>query len=150
MTSIRRAERRDLASIVGLLADDVLGQSRELVSDPLPSEYGTAFDAIDADPNQLLAVMVEDDQPIGTLQISFIPGLARRGAWRGQIEAVRVASIRRSEGLGEKMFAWAIAECRKRGCAFVQLTTDRHRADAHRFYERLGFEPTHIGYKLTL
>jgi GNAT superfamily N-acetyltransferase len=110
----------------------------------------TAFDAIDADPNQLLAVMVEDDQPIGTLQISFIPGLARRGAWRGQIEAVRVASDRRSEGLGEKMFAWAIAECRKRGCAFVQLTTDRHRADAHRFYERLGFEPTHIGYKLTL
>jgi GNAT superfamily N-acetyltransferase len=150
MPSIRRAERRDLASIVGLLADDVLGQSRELVSDPLSSDYVTAFDAIDADPNQLLAVMVEDDQPIGTLQISFIPGLARRGAWRGQIEAVRVASDRRSEGLGEKMFAWAIAECRKRGCAFVQLTTDRHRADAHRFYERLGFEPTHIGYKLTL
>ena len=87
---------------------------------------------------------------IGTLQLTFIPGLSRNGAKRGQIEAVRIVSDRRGGKLGEAMFAWAIRECRERGCSLVQLTTDKARPDAHRFYDRLGFEPTHIGYKLEI
>lgn len=150
MTTIRRAKHSDLPAIVALLADDVLGRSRETVSDPPATEYQSAFEAIDSDPNQLLVVMLDDEEVVGTLQLTFVPGLARRGALRGQIEAVRIASNHRGEGLGERLFGWAIAECRKRGCALVQLTTDRNRPDAHRFYERLGFDPTHIGYKLRL
>jgi GNAT superfamily N-acetyltransferase len=150
MPEIRRADRNDVPAIVALLADDTLGQSREIVSDPPADEYLAAFEAIDTDPNQLLAVMVGGGEIVATLQLSFIPGLARRGALRGQIEAVRVASNRRGQGLGERLFAWAIGECRRRGCQFVQLTTDRSRSDAHRFYNRLGFEPSHVGYKLKL
>jgi GNAT superfamily N-acetyltransferase len=147
---VRRATRSDLPAIIALLADDELGKTRDVASDTPGPEYVSAFDAIDADPNQFLAAMIEDDQVVGTLQLSFLPGLSRRGAWRGQIEAVRIARSKRSEGLGEKLMQWAIGECRNRGCGLVQLTTDRSRADAHRFYDRLGFEPTHIGYKLTL
>ena len=120
------------------------------MSDPPADEYSAAFEAIDKDPNQFLAVMVDGSEVVGTLQLTFIPGIARRGALRGQIEAVRIASNRRGESLGERLIEWAIAECRARNCAFVQLTTDRSRTDAHRFYDRLGFEPTHIGYKLKL
>jgi GNAT superfamily N-acetyltransferase len=87
---------------------------------------------------------------VGTLQLSFIPGIAHTGTWRGQIEAVRIAADRRSSGLGQEMFEWAIAQCRGRGCRLVQLTTDKSRPDAHRFYERLGFVASHLGYKLTL
>ena len=108
------------------------------------------FRAIDADPNQYLAVMTERGAVVGTLQLTFIAGLSRRGALRGQIEAVRVAASRRGAGLGQELFEWAIAECRARGCRTVQLTTDRSRADAHRFYERLGFVASHVGYKLAL
>lgn len=150
MSEIRRAERADLPAIIRLLADDMLGRSRETVSDPPAREYLDAFDAIDRDSNQLLAVMVDGSEVVATLQLTFLPGLARRGALRGQIESVRVASTRRGEGLGERLFDWAIAECRRRGCSVVQLTTDRSRSDAHRFYDRLGFEPSHIGYKLRL
>ena len=150
MSEIRRAERADLPAIIRLLADDMLGRSRETVSDPPAREYLDAFDAIDRDSNQLLAVMVDGSEVVATLQLTFLPGLARRGALRGQIESVRVASTRRGEGLGERLFDWAIAECRRRGCSVVQLTTDRSRSDAHRFYDRLGFEPSHIGYKLNL
>ena len=103
-----------------------------------------------ADPNQLLIVAVFDGRIIGTLQLSFIPGLARRGALRGQIEAVRIAADYRNVGLGRQMMDWAIAKCRSRGCALVQLTTDKSRPDAHRFYERLGFKASHEGYKLAL
>ena len=90
------------------------------------------------------------DEVIGTLQLTFIPGLARTGAWRGQIEAVRIAETHRGSGVGQQMFEWAIEQCRARGCKLVQLTTDKARPDAHRFYERLGFVGSHIGYKLTL
>jgi len=93
---------------------------------------------------------VDGDEVIGTLQLTFIQGLSRRGLKRGLVEAVRIASSRRSEGLGAQMFEWAIEECRNHGCQIVQLTTDRTRTDAHRFYDRLGFEPSHIGYKLML
>jgi GNAT superfamily N-acetyltransferase len=112
--------------------------------------YKRAFLAIEADPNQFLAVVEEAGEVVGTLQIFVIPGFARTGASRGQIEAVRVASHRRNGGLGRRMFEWAIAECRARGCSLVQLTTDRERPDAHRFYDRLGFIATHLGYKLVL
>ena len=146
----RRATPPDLPAIVRLLAEDELGQRREEARLPLDHVYEQAFRAIDADPNQLLAVAVEGGEVVGTLQLSFIPGLARKGAWRGQIEAVRIASSRRGSGLGGRMFEWAIGECRARGCRLVQLTTDRQRPDAHRFYERLGFVASHVGYKLAL
>jgi GNAT superfamily N-acetyltransferase len=150
MVEIGSARRDDVAAIVRLLADDVLGQSRELVGDPPADDYLSAFEAIDADPNQLLAVMTEAHEVIGTLQLTFIPGLSRRGALRGQIEAVRIAQSCRGRRLGEQLLQWAIDRCRERGCMFVQLTTDRSRTDAHRFYDRLGFEPSHLGYKLKL
>jgi GNAT superfamily N-acetyltransferase len=146
----RRAASSDLPAIVRLLAEDELGREREDARLPLDQAYVEAFRAIDADPNQLLAVAVDGADVVGTLQLSFIPGLARKGAWRGQIEAVRIAASRRGSGLGRRMFAWAIGECRARGCRLVQLTTDRKRPEAHRFYERLGFVASHTGYKLAL
>ena len=146
----RRATETDLGAIVAMLADDVLGASREKVSPAIDDCYRAAFAEIDADPNQFLCVVEEEQQVVGTLQLTFIPGLSRNGAKRGQIEAVRIASDRRGDKLGEAMFAWAIGECRSRGCSLVQLTTDKARPDAHRFYDRLGFEPTHIGYKLKI
>ncbi len=116
----------------------------------MSDRYRDAFSEIDADPNQFLCVVEDGRRIVGTLQLSFIPGLSREGARRGQIEAVRIARDRRGAKLGEAMLAWAIRECRARGCALVQLTTDKARPDAHRFYERLGFAPSHIGYKLKL
>ncbi|WP_441613063.1 MULTISPECIES: GNAT family N-acetyltransferase [unclassified Cupriavidus] len=146
----RAAVADDLPAIVGLLADDALGSQRETVGSPLDERYLRAFAAIEADPNQRLVVAVHAGMVVGTLQLSFIPGIARRGAWRGQIEAVRVAAAQRSTGLGQRMFEWAIGQCRSRGCSLVQLTTDKGRPDAHRFYERLGFVASHEGYKLSL
>jgi ribosomal protein S18 acetylase RimI-like enzyme len=146
--SYRRATQADLPALIALMADDILGASREM---PQADErYQKAFAEINADPNQFLCVVEDEQEIVGTLQLTFIPGLARGGTKRGQIEAVRVAGARRSEGIGEAMFAWAIEECRSRGCSLIQLTTDKARPDAHRFYDRLGFEPTHIGYKLQL
>jgi GNAT superfamily N-acetyltransferase len=134
-----------------MLADDVLGAKRENPDDPdVQQAYLEAFDEIDADPNQFLCVAEVDGDIVGTLQLTFIPGLTRGGAKRGLIEAVRVASHRRGERIGEAMFAWAIEQCRHQNCKLVQLTTDKARPDAHRFYDRLGFEATHIGYKLAL
>jgi GNAT superfamily N-acetyltransferase len=147
---IRRATEGEVAAIVAMLADDPLGAAREDASTPLAAAYVAAFRAIDADPNQYLAVVTEGGAVIGTLQLTFIAGLSRKGALRGQIEAVRIAASHRGAGLGQKLFEWAIAECRARGCRTVQLTTDRSRADAHRFYDRLGFQASHVGYKLAL
>lgn len=148
--AFRRARSADLSAIIALLADDPIGRLREDTTAPPIAAYVTAFAAIEADPNQLLAVATEGDRVIGTLQITFIPGLARKGAWRGQIEAVRIAADRRGTGLGRRAFDWAIAECRARGCGLVQLTTDRDRPEAHRFYEQLGFTASHLGYKKAL
>ncbi|WP_420964534.1 GNAT family N-acetyltransferase [Bradyrhizobium sp. B120] len=152
MTSIafRQAQAADLPAIIALLANDVLGQQREDASSPPNPRYVDAFDAVLADRNQLLVVATLNDEVVGTLQLSFIPGMARLGAWRGQIEAVRIAEAHRSSGVGQQMFEWAIAQCKARGCDLVQLTTDKARPDAHRFYERLGFVGSHIGYKLML
>lgn len=148
--SVRRALLADLPAIIALLADDILGQQREDAGSPPNPKYVEAFLAIDADPHQLLAVATLGNEIIGTLQLSFIPGLARMGAWRGQIEGVRIAKSHRGSGLGQQMFEWAIDQCRAKGCNLVQLATDKARPDAHRFYEKLGFVGSHIGYKLTL
>jgi GNAT superfamily N-acetyltransferase len=135
-------------AIVALLVDDPLGAGREAATDIAP--YIEAFAAIDADPSELLVVLANRDEVIGTMQISFLPGLSRNGATRAQIEAVRVKAGHRSKGLGEELITWAIAEARRRGCAIVQLTTDKSRRDAHRFYLRLGFVASHEGMKLKL
>ena len=148
--TFRQAIPADLPAIIALGADDILGQQREDPGSPPYPRYVDAFEAILADPNQLQAVAVLGNEVIGALQLTFIPGLARIGAWRGQIEAVRIAEAHRSSGVGQQMFEWAIAQCKARGCDLVQLTTDKERPDAHRFYERLGFVGSHIGYKLTL
>ena|SRR5689334_13347954 len=147
---IRRAGAPDLAAIVRLLADDELGRRRERADLPLDGRYVEAFAAMAADPNQLFAVVEDGEAVIGCLQISFIPGLSRMGMWRGQIESVRIDSARRGAGLGRIMFAWAIERCRERGCGLVQLTTDKARLEAVRFYEDLGFVASHEGMKLEL
>jgi len=146
----RRGVSDDLAAIVALLADDPIGSGRESAGGPLDPCYAAAFAAIERDPNQLLAVAERDGRVIGCLQLSFIPGLTRRGMWRGQIEGVRIAGAERGTGIGRAMLLWAVEECRKRGCGLVQLTSDKRRAEAHGFYEALGFRATHEGYKLSL
>ncbi|GAA1031735.1 GNAT family N-acetyltransferase [Virgisporangium ochraceum] len=145
---LRRAHVDDLPTLVRLLVADQLGARRDSADDLAP--YERAFAAIDADPAQLLVVAATGDRVVGMFQLTVIPGLARRGARRAQIEAVRVAEDLRSRGLGAAMMRWAVDEARRRGCALVQLTSDRTRLDAHRFYERLGFVRSHEGFKLTL
>ncbi|MBA8876851.1 ribosomal protein S18 acetylase RimI-like enzyme [Phyllobacterium myrsinacearum] len=149
-TLIRKATQADLPAIIAMLADDPLGSQREVVSDPVDARYLSAFAAIDSDPNQLLVVAAEGEQVVGCAQITFIPGLSRTGMWRGQIESVRIAETHRRGGLGRRMFEWAIDACRERRCGLVQLTTDKTRPDAARFYEALGFVASHEGMKLAL
>jgi GNAT superfamily N-acetyltransferase len=146
----RRATEADVPAIIGLLADDILGSSREATGAESHQQYLNAFRVIDADVNQFLLVVDDGTRIVGTLQLTFIPGLARGGLKRGQIEAVRVASDRRGDKIGEAMFDWAFKKCRLEHCGIAQLTTDKSRTEAHRFYDRLGFEPSHIGYKKTL
>lgn len=144
----RTATRDDLPAVVALLADDVLGKARDhAVVDPA---YEAGFDAIEADPRNTLLVADDGGEVVACLQLTYIPGLGRHGAERAQVEAVRVRSDRRGSGLGTQLMQWVVEQARQRGCALVQLTTDRRRAEAHRFYERLGFEATHVGMKLPL
>ena len=150
MLQFRKALRQDVPAIVRLLADDPLGAKRERFADPLPESYRLAFDAIDADPNNELVVACLDGQVVGVLQLTFIPYLTYQGGWRALIEAVRVDSKLRSKGVGKTLFQWAIERARERGCHLVQLTTDKGRADAKRFYESLGFVASHEGMKLHL
>lgn len=145
--TMRAATAADLPAILRLLADDPLGKNRETA---VEAPYRVAFDAIAADPNQEMIVAEADGAVVGCFQLSFLPGLSRRGAWRAQIESVRIDSSLRGQGAGQAMMEWAIARARDRGCALVQLTTDKQRADAHRFYARLGFVASHEGMKLTL
>lgn len=145
---IRRATATDIPGIVGMLVDDEIGTSRESPDDLTP--YQAAFEVIDADPNQLLVVAESNGELVGTLQLTIIPGLSRKGASRGLVEAVRVAASARGTGLGTTLMEWSIEESRRRGCNLVQLTSDKARVDAHRFYNRLGFAPTHEGFKLKL
>jgi GNAT superfamily N-acetyltransferase len=149
--TLRRAQAADIPAIVDLLAADQLGAARDGVRTAADlTAYERAFRAIDDDPAHLLLVAESKGAIAGTLQLSFIPGLARRGALRAQIEAVRVAAGYRGRGLGGAIVEWAIGEARRRGCSLVQLTSDKSRADAHRFYERLGFVASHEGLKRSL
>ena len=147
---LREATLADLPAIVALLVDDPLGATRESDGADELAPYQSAYAAIEADPAHLLLVACEGDRVVGTMQVSFIPGLSRGGMLRAQVEAVRVHRERRGDGLGEAMITWAIDEARRRGCGLVQLTTDKQRVEAHRFYERLGFVASHEGLKLGL
>ena len=152
MTEIlfRAAVRQDLPAIVHLLADDPLGAKRERYADPLPDCYRDAFEAIEQDPRNELIVAEREGAVVGCLQLTFIPGLARQGGERAQIESVRVARALRGQGLGRALFEWAIGRARERGCHLVQLTTDKSRPEAHQFYKSLGFVASHEGMKLIL
>ncbi|MGW4024503.1 GNAT family N-acetyltransferase [Streptomyces sp. NPDC005009] len=145
---IRAAGADDVPAIVGMLADDPLGARRESPDDLSP--YLTALERLDADPNQHLVVAVRGGRVVGTLQLTVVPGLSRRGATRSIIEAVRVHADERGSGLGSRLVEWAIDASRREGCQLVQLTSDNTRTDAHRFYERLGFTASHVGFKLPL
>jgi len=146
----RRARAEDVPAIVHLLADDPLGRTRERDERPVPPSYLEAFAAIDRDPNQELVVACRDAEVVGVLQLTFMPSLTYQGGWRAQIEGVRVDARERSRGLGRALFEWAIARARERGCHLVQLTTDKTRPAARRFYEGLGFVASHEGMKLYL
>lgn len=144
----REAVQTDLSAIVGLLADDVLGKARDAAV--VDERYERAFADIDADPRNVLVVADDDGAVVGCMQLTYIPGLGRHGAERALIEAVRVRSDRRGRGIGGALTRWAIEQARSRGCGLVQLTSDKSRTDAHRFYARLGFVASHEGMKLIL
>src|ERR1700726_1315779 len=145
----RRARRDDVGVIVAMLADDPLGSGRERIEDPLPPSYYRAFEVLEhASHIQLVVAEDVDGAVIGCLQLCIMPGLSSQGASRGLIEDVRVASHRRSRGIGEQMVQWAIAQARTRGCKLVELLTHNSRVDAQRFYLRLGFAPSHVGMTL--
>ncbi|MFL0506103.1 GNAT family N-acetyltransferase [Ureibacillus sp. 179-F W5.1 NHS] len=146
----RIAEETDLDQIVQMLADDVLGSQRERYEQPLPVSYIEAFQAISSDPNNELVVACIGEDVVGVLQITFTPYLTYQGGWRATIEGVRTATSMRGKGLGTELFKWAIERAKERGCHLVQLTTDKKRPDALRFYERIGFKATHEGMKMKL
>ncbi|MEU6193920.1 GNAT family N-acetyltransferase [Streptomyces sp. NPDC047061] len=145
---IRTAVADDIPAIVGMLADDPLGAQRESPDDLAP--YLSALERLSADPNQQLVVAVREGRIVGTLQLTVIPGLSRRGATRSIIEGVRIHADERGSRLGTRFIEWAIDESRRQGCQLVQLTSDTSRIDAHRFYERLGFTASHVGFKLEI
>lgn len=147
---LRDAKRDEVPAIVRMLADDALGSQREELGDPLPAVYYDAYDELARDPNNRLLIADLGGEIVGTLQLTFLRGLSRKGARRAQIEAVRIAAAHRGKGLGEDMIRAAIAIAREAGCSMVQFTSDKSRKDAHRFYERLGFVASHEGMKLAL
>lgn len=146
--TLRAATAADLPRIVELLADDPLGSTRESPGVPLASAYTTAFAEITAQAGNGIIVADADGEVVGCLQLTIVPGLSRLGAKRAFVEGVRVAVKYRSHGIGELLVREAIERARRSSCSLVQLTTDRSRTDAHRFYERLGFVPSHVGFKL--
>jgi len=146
----RRATRADLPAIVRMLADDELGSQREQVENPLPESYYSAFKQINSDPNHELIVAERNGEVIGTLHLMFLPSISFQGGLRAQVESVRVDKRFQSQGIGSEMMKWAMERARQRGAHVVQLTSHKSRVDAHRFYERLGFEGSHLGMKLNL
>ncbi|XKK64250.1 GNAT family N-acetyltransferase [Streptomyces sp. ARC32] len=145
---IRPTTAEDIPAVVAMLADDPLGAQRESPGDLGP--YMAAFERLRTDPNQHLVVAVREGRVVGTLQLTIVPGLSRRGATRSIVEGVRVHGDERGSGLGTRLIEWSIDESRRQGCHLVQLTSDQTRTDAHRFYERLGFSASHTGFKLQL
>lgn len=149
--ALRRAKRQDIAPIVELMANDAIRKADFQEDHGTPAGYEQAFEAIDSDPAHLLVVVEDEHQKIvGTMQLTLLPGLARAGATRLQIEAVRVDEHLRGNGLGSEMIKWAVSEGERRGARLIQLTSDASRKSAHRFYERLGFTASHVGFKLRI
>jgi GNAT superfamily N-acetyltransferase len=146
----RTATRGDVETIVRMLADDVIGGQREQAGAQIPPAYFAAFAAIDADPNNELLVAERSGRVVGVLQLTYIPNLTYQGGWRALVEGVRVAGDRRGRGLGAALLREAIARAERRGCVLVQLTSDKQRKDAIRFYESVGFRASHEGMKLFL
>ncbi|WP_109852139.1 GNAT family N-acetyltransferase [Aquimarina sp. AU58] len=147
--NFRKATQQDVPLIVQMIANDELGKTRENYQIPLPKEYFEAFTAINADPNQELIVVENNDfEIIGTLQLSFIQYLTYQGGIRAQIEAVRIREDQRGKGIGQQMFEWAIARAKQKKAHVLQLTTDKKRPESIRFYEKLGFIASHEGMKL--
>ncbi|MFT5658502.1 MAG: GNAT superfamily N-acetyltransferase [Gammaproteobacteria bacterium] len=146
----RQATERDVSNLVMLLADDALGSQREDISEPLNHRYAAAFHSIDSDPNNELTVVECEGDLAGMLQLTFIPYLTHTGSWRCLIEGVRIAKKYRGQGLGTEFIKWAIKRSAQKNCSIVQLTSDKQRPDAMRFYESLGFQATHEGYKLKI
>lgn len=148
---VRPASASDLPQVIGMLSDDPLGSQRERFANPLPASYYAAFEAIEQDANNEIVVAEgEHDMILAVLQITFTPYITHQGGWRATIEGVRVNRPFRGSGVGRELLAWAINRARERGCHLVQLTTDKKRPDALRFYESLGFIASHEGMKLEL
>jgi ribosomal protein S18 acetylase RimI-like enzyme len=147
---IRDARRDELIEILKLLIEGQVPARRETAPTIPRPTHVAAFEAIASDPNQRLVCAVADGMILGIMQLAFIPGLARDGAWRMEIEGMRVRVEQRSQGIGEQMIRWATDRARERECSVVQLTSDASRVDAHRFYTRLGFRNSHLGFKLWL
>ena len=148
--NFRLATIDDLPAIVAMLADDILGSKRERLEDPLPDCYTRAFAIISKDPHQELTVVELNGEVVGTFHLSFVQCLSYQGGRRSMIEAVRTHAAHRGKGIGKKALAYAINRAREKGCHLLQLTTDKQRPDAKRFYESLGFIASHEGMKLKL
>lgn len=146
----RDATAADLPFIVGLYVEDAVVPTGDDPARAGEQPYLDALAAIEKDPNQLLMVAELDGEPVGTIQLTFIPGIARQGGWRGLIEGVHIVPSQRSKGLGSQMIGWALEQCRARNCRLAQLTSNKKRLDAHRFYERLGWKKSHEGFKYEL
>lgn len=146
----RLATRDDLPYIVRMLADDELGSQREAYLEPLPESYFAAFEQINKDANHQLVVAELNGRVVGTLHMMFLPSISYQGGLRAQVESVRVDRKYQSKGIGSEMMKWAIERAKERGAHLMQLTTHKSREDAHRFYERLGFQKSHLGMKLSL
>lgn len=150
MLTYRTAGPADLPFIIGLIVEDSVVVTEDRAEDAMDEDYRAALAAIDADPNEEMWIVERDGIAVGCFQLSFLPGLMRRGMWRGQIEVVHVSADARNLGIGSEMMRWALARCREKGCGMVQLTSNKKRTDAHRFYERLGFARSHEGFKYYL
>jgi len=148
--TFRDATHQDVAAIVRLLADDALGRTREMSGHYLDSVYTEAFEAIQQDPNNRLIVAVLGVVIVGCMQLTIIPHLTFKGGKRLQIEGVRVDKTVRNRKVGAAMMSWARAVAEADGCHLIQLTSNRGRDDALRFYESQGFEPSHVGFKMYL
>ena len=146
--NFREAKEIDIKNLVKMLADDELGANREDVSETLNNRYIEAFQSIEKDSNNELTVVESSGELFGMLQLTFIPYLTHTGTWHCLIEGVRIAKTHQGKGLGSKFINWAIKRAKEKNCGIVQLTSDKQRPDAIRFYESLGFEATHEGLKL--
>ena len=150
MLTYRNATPADLPFILELIVEDSVIETGDDPADAMQADYVDALARITGDPGHEMFVVDEDGTPVGCFQLSYLPGLMRRGMTRGMIEVVHVAETHRNRGIGGEMMRWAVERCRERGCGMVQLTSNKKRPDAHRFYERLGFMKSHEGFKLYL